>query len=164
MLNINKLFREFKYDLKNFTKSNISSIILFILFIIIFSIISNYIYVNYIKKSLSNKVLNKEIIYSKNGNTNDKIDIYFFYTEWCPYCKKAKPEWDKFCSVMKNKYSESNYTIDYFEIDCDKNQTLANKFNVEGYPTIKIDYNNKIYMYDAKPDSENLLNFVESIL
>ena len=36
------------------------------------------------------------------------------------------------------------------EIDADKNAEMADKYKVEGYPTIKLVYGNQIIEYDAK--------------
>ena len=42
---------------------------------------------------------NKEIVETGVDSADaDIIDIMYFYTTWCPYCKKARPEWDKFKS------------------------------------------------------------------
>jgi hypothetical protein len=40
---------------------------------------------------------------------------------------------------------------------------MADKYKVQGYPTIKMVYNEKIYDYNAKPDINNLLEFVKTV-
>ena len=40
---------------------------------------------------------------------------------------------------------------------------MAEKYKVEGYPTIKMEYNKTIYDYNAKPDKNNLLEFVKTV-
>jgi thiol-disulfide isomerase/thioredoxin len=77
---------------------------------------------------------NKET--SKN-TTVQTIDVYYFYTTWCPYCVKARPEWDKFKTYWNNK-KKNGYVLLFSEIDCDKNESLASKYDVETYPTIKL--------------------------
>lgn len=86
-------------------------------------------------------------------------DVYYFYTTWCPYCVKARPEWDKFKTYWKDK-KKNNYTLLFSEIDCDKNESLASKYDVETYPCIKLIKDGKIYDYDAKPTLENLNKFL----
>jgi len=97
----------------------------------------------------------------KNKKTGEVlvIDIYYFYTSWCPYCIKARPEWDKFKTFWQNKKKE-NYTFVFSEIDCDKNESLASKYEIETYPTIKLIKDGKIYDYDAKPTLEHLNQFL----
>ena len=87
------------------------------------------------------------------------VDIYYFYTSWCPYCIKARPEWDKFKTYWENK-KKNNYVLIFSEIDCDKNESLASKYEIETYPSIKLVKDGKIYDYDAKPTLENLNKFL----
>ena len=54
--------------------------------------------------------------------------------------------------------------IIFKEIDCDQDIEIADKFKVNGYPSIKLVYENKIYDYDAKPNKETLYQFLNSIL
>jgi hypothetical protein len=86
-------------------------------------------------------------------------DVYYFYTTWCPYCVKARPEWNKFKTYWQNN-KKNNYTLLFSEIDCDKNESLASKYDVETYPCIKLIKDGKVYDYDAKPTLENLNKFL----
>ena len=108
-------------------------------------------------------MLNKEFDYTNTANSSNKVNLYYFYTEWCPYCKKANPVWDDFCKEIDSKYNNTSYQFNYFKIDCEKNQKIAEKYKVEGYPTIKMEYNKTIYDYNAKPDKNNLLEFVKTV-
>ena len=87
------------------------------------------------------------------------VDVYYFYTTWCPYCVKARPEWEKFKKYWENK-KKNNHTLVFSEIDCDKNESLASKYDVETYPCIKLIKDEKVYDYDAKPTLENLNKFL----
>ena len=49
-------------------------------------------------------------------------------------------------------------------MDCEKSSGLANRYKVEGYPTIKLVYNDDIYNYDAKPNESNLIDFLDGSL
>ena len=138
--------------------------LIFILFLIlIFIAMAIFAYNNYIKPEIDNKhLLNKEFRgKSDDSEQNDALIIYFF-TEWCPYCKKAKPEWDKFQEYVKNVNNTNDYKINLLTIDCDKKPEMANKYNIEGYPTIKLIHKGKTYDYDAKPDKQHLVDFLES--
>jgi endoplasmic reticulum resident protein 44 len=88
-------------------------------------------------------------------------EILFFYTTWCPYCKKATPEWEKFKEQWNGK-TKNGYSIVMKDIDCDTNDTTAAKYEVVGYPTIKLIKDNKITDYDAKPNLETLNQFLNS--
>lgn len=88
-------------------------------------------------------------------------EIFFFYTAWCPYCKKARPEWDKFKQPL-NRTIRDGYLLLFTEVDCDANEALANKFEVTGYPTIKCVKDGSITDYDARPSMATLNQFLDS--
>ena len=48
-------------------------------------------------------------------------------------------------------------------MDCDKDSAMADKFNVEGYPTIKASRAGTVIEFDAKPQINTLTKFLESI-
>ena len=136
-------------------------IILSILFIVISYIVFSKLI---IPRFISNNPLNKEI--KITDDSNNKISIILFKTEWCPYCKNAKKEWIKFENYIKNinNSREDNEKILSSIIDCDKNQELADKYNIQGYPTVKMIHKNKIYDFDAKVNNDNLTEFLNTKL
>jgi thiol-disulfide isomerase/thioredoxin len=138
------------------------TLLLIIILAIIISGVFYFVYNNYIKNSIiKNHSLNKEFI-SRDKNTTNDVLILFFYTEWCPYCKQALPEIKKFENHIASQNAKNDYVITLTKIDCDKNSTIADKYKVEGYPTIKLIYKNEVYNYDAKPNKANLIKFLET--
>ena len=121
-----------------------------------------YLYITYVKPKMLEKeyVPNKEIEYEKER----EAELYYFYTTWCPYCKKAKPEWEQLKETYANE-NINNTKIHFKEIDCDKDSKTADEFNVEGYPTIKlVKTSGEIIEYDAKPNFETLKEFLHTTL
>lgn len=153
-----------KNSLSNLASYKTAIFIAFILFI--FIMVSLYVYKNYKQQQKNNTLPVSEQDNEQNNSSdiNNTVDLYLFYTEWCPHCKKAKPEWE----TLKNKYSTNmtinSYKINFVEVDCDANTELANKFKVEGYPTIKMVKGNQIIEFDAKPDIKNLEEFLSTVL
>ena len=148
----------FKSTIKN-------NIFLIIFLIIIFSSISYYLYTSTLQ-TYFDKNSNKEYI-PKTKQKKNEATIYYFYTTWCPHCTEATPHINELENEIKimNK-SQKNIIIFLRKIDCDKsdNEKLLKKYNVEGYPTIVLDHNNKIYNYEAKPNSKHLKDFVKDSL
>jgi thiol-disulfide isomerase/thioredoxin len=97
----------------------------------------------------------------KDTNVEKVCELFYFYTSWCPYCKKAAVEWNKFKNEWDNK-KYNGYTLHFQEIDCDVNETFANKYNVTKYPTIKLIKDNIVIDFDAKPTVESLTHFLSS--
>ena len=137
------------------------SLLLITILIIIFSSVFYFVYTNYIKNNIIKHSLNREFI-SRDENSSNDVVILFFYTEWCPYCKQALPEIKKFEEYIASQNAKNDYKIMVTKIDCDKNSTLADKYKVEGYPTIKLIYKKEVYNYDAKPSKEHLIQFLET--
>ena len=101
------------------------------------------------------------LLRKKNTSTNQYADFYYFYTTWCPYCKKSMVEWKKFKQEWNQK-TYQGYTLQFHEVDCDIQETLANKYNVSQYPTIKLIKNGTIIDFDAKPTISSLTSFLNS--
>lgn len=145
-------------------RDNISNIIYNKKFLLVigvaalFTAAALYVYNFYVAPRLNpTYVTNREWV-TADDSTN-MAEVYYFYTDWCPYCKKAQPIWEK----IKNQYSEKtlNGKILYFkEVNCEKEEKIADQFNIEGYPTIKLVKGNEIIDYDAKPDEKSLTEFL----
>ena len=137
-----------------------SGIIIVLLLILVFLSVSIFIYNNFIKSFLNNKhSLNREYV---NASNSDDVLILYFYTQWCPYCKQSLPDINKFEDYISGLNAENSYKITLTKIDCDENSSMADKYKIQGYPTIKLIYKGKVYDYNAKPNYENLIQFLET--
>lgn len=126
-----------------------------------------YAYRNYVKKvtNIESKIYETKLegkTPEEGGSKN--VDLYMFYTDWCPHCKKAKPEWQQLKQNYSGGKTVNGYIINFIEVDCEANPELAEKFNVEQYPTIKLVKGNKIIEFDAKPDVKTLEQFLSTVL
>lgn len=137
--------------------------IIIVSLVIVFLFTSYWVYTAYVKPSLNaSYVANKE--YAQKDSNNDTADLYLFFAPWCPHCKTARPVWNKFKENIATSGHSSGVKINFIEVDCDKDKSTADRFKVEGYPTIKLNYNNKIVEYDAKPDVDTLQQFLDQTL
>jgi thiol-disulfide isomerase/thioredoxin len=135
-------------------------VIFIILLAAVFIVTAVYVY----KKHISDKNSSQPKKQTCASGESKSADLYLFYTEWCPHCKKTKPEWEQ----LKKNYSGNNnvngYKLNFIEVDCDANPEIADKFKVEGYPTIKLVKGNQIVEFDAKPDVKTLEQFLSTVL
>lgn len=122
--------------------------------------VSYYVYNTYVMPRLQPSfVQNNEFV----KDNEKEAEIMLFYVDWCPHCKTAKPIW----SDMKDKFHGKmvNNTKLYFkEVNCEKEEDLADKYKIDGYPTIKLVKDNEIVEFDAKPSEETLTQFIHSTL
>jgi thiol-disulfide isomerase/thioredoxin len=146
----------------NLLLSNKSWLIIGLLFTLLFVVISYYSFENLIKPSISGHKLNKEFKKRGSVDNSDDISIMYFYTEWCPYCKKAEPEWKKFQKYVDNINNTNDYNVTLTAVDCDEKKSVADKYKVEGYPTVKLFYKGEVQDFDAKVTKENLVQFLNS--
>jgi thiol-disulfide isomerase/thioredoxin len=135
--------------------------LLILLIVVMFTIVSMFMYKRYVLSGKKKYITNNEFNKQPSGITT--ADIYFFYTEWCPHCKTAKPVWADFKEQMNGK-TVHGITLVFIEVDCDKDTATSDRFNVKGFPTIKLTKGKQIIEYDAKPSVENLIEFVNTAL
>lgn len=54
-----------------------------------------------------------------------------FFAPWCGHCKNLAPEWKRAAKNLKGK-------VNLGQVDCTVHTTICSRFEVQGYPTIKI--------------------------
>jgi thiol-disulfide isomerase/thioredoxin len=148
--------------------SNISYRTLIIIgVILLFLAIAIYYYFYYVAPSMK-PVYHDNSENVPTGSTGDKTaELLFFYADWCPHCKAAKPIWNNLKAEYENK-TINGYRVIFTEIDCSEEspevEKLMNQYNVEGYPTIKLLKDGQVIEYDAKPSQETLTKFLNTVL
>jgi thiol-disulfide isomerase/thioredoxin len=135
--------------------------------VIIFSILALVYYFYYLSPQMkSTYQANSEHITGDNGNSKP-AELLFFFADWCPHCKAAKPIWNDLKSEYQNK-TINGYQVIFTEVDCSEEtaevEKLMNQYNVEGYPTIKLLKDGQIIEYDAKPSKATLSQFLNTVL
>jgi thiol-disulfide isomerase/thioredoxin len=133
--------------------------------VIIFLCIAIYLYNKYVTPMLEPEfVSNKEFTDKDDEKENvENVEIIIFTVEWCPHSKKAIPIWNEFKETYPDK-TYNGYKLVFTEINGEENSEIADKYKVEGYPTIKLLKGNQIIEYDAKPSLPHLQEFLQSTL
>jgi thiol-disulfide isomerase/thioredoxin len=98
------------------------------------------------------------------GGPGDKsAQLYLFKVDWCPHCKTAKPVFDEVEKELNGR-PINGYVVTFKTVDCEAEPDMADKFKVEGYPTIKLVKNGEVIEYDAKPEKDKILEFLMTVL
>ena len=115
----------------------------------IIAIILYYVYVN----------LRESGIFLRREHLDSNLPIFrFFFADWCPHCRKVKPEW-------KNLVKKYKGDIQLVEVNCtsdEKNKAIAQKYGVEGFPTFMLSKNGKNIEYDGERSSSGLMDFLQN--
>lgn len=142
-----------------------SKTILIVCAVILFSIVAIVSFYYYVVPSMNTK-------YQPNSENaavapTNSAELLFFFADWCPHCKAAKPIWNDLKAQYENK-TIKGYAIVFTEIDCSEetpeSEKMINQYSVEGYPTIKLIKDGQVIEYDAKPSTETLTKFLNTVL
>lgn len=129
--------------------------------ILIFVMATLLAYKWYIKPTVEN--LNAADI-SNDNKRESEVQMYLFSADWCPHCKRAKPEWDEFSKNYSNK-KVGTYNITPIAVDCSEgDDPLIQKYSIDGYPTVLMIKDGQRVDYDAKITLDNLSKFVNDVL
>jgi thiol-disulfide isomerase/thioredoxin len=143
-----------------------------IILIVLFIVASVYGYKKYFLPWLqSRKDGDVTNVNPKKGGESGggEVKIYFFFANWCPHCKTAKPEWEQFSKNYNHK-EIGNYTILCIQMDCTEDPPkpeiadMIKKYDIQGYPTIKMVKDGKVIDFDAKVTNSALEQFVKNMV
>jgi thiol-disulfide isomerase/thioredoxin len=100
-----------------------------------------------------------EQTHKKQNNQQYNIKIYNFYADWCGYSIQFKPIWNKFENKIKLNMNKYNI-IDIRGIEESDCTEMCNKYNIQGFPTIIFDINDKPIIYQGERTVESLELFL----
>jgi thiol-disulfide isomerase/thioredoxin len=145
--------------------------LLYIVVLALFIAIGYWAYTNYIAPMLSananqrqgSSKVDGDVASSSSFDDAPIAELYLFKTDWCPHCKKALPIFESVKEEYESK-TVNGYRVIFKVVDCEREPNIADKFNIEGYPTIKLVKDNQVIEYDAKPDKEHLVKFLNTVI
>ena len=80
--------------------------------------------------------------------------LVMFYAPWCGHCKKFKPELEKAAAVLRKE----NLII--AKVDATVEKSLAEKYKVRGYPTVKFFKKGVASDYTAGRTQQDVINWM----
>ena len=95
---------------------------------------------------LTESMFNKEILNSES------LWFVLFYAPWCGHCKAIMPDWAL-------SAAETDKVVNFGKLDCTKNQSLCQNYQVKGYPTMKFFTKGQVEDYNGGRSKSDLVAF-----
>ena len=111
----------------------------------------------------------KDVVVLTGQNFDDLVlgskDVWLveFYAPWCGHCQKLEPEWNEAATKLKGQAKLG-------KVDATVETALASRFNVRGYPTIKVfDYgegktDSRARDFDGSRDAPAIIAYTNQLL
>ena len=71
----------------------------------------------------------------EKARETQKPIVVFFYTDWCGFCQKFAPVFDK---ITKSRAIKENFAIAFVNCEKEENHKHMEEFNVQGFPTVYV--------------------------
>ena len=95
-------------------------------------------------------------------------ELMFFHVDWCGFCKKAKPEWEKLYQESSNGLlSVGGKNVKLVSINCEEgesNKKKAKEYGVQGYPTIILNKNGNKIPFEGERTKSGIQEFLQKKL
>jgi thiol-disulfide isomerase/thioredoxin len=95
----------------------------------------------------------------------NQAKFIFFYTTWCPHCKKAQQPWASLKEMMKTRqYTYGGKKVVLEEVNAESDKGKAALYKIKAYPTFKLETSDKMYEMLGRPSTSSFRAFLSSSL
>lgn len=79
--------------------------------------------------------------------------VMLFYADWCGHCKRFEPVWQH----LKKEFSANGIEHEEHE---SKEEKIMEQFDIQGFPTIKIEEEGVVSEYRGSRDPDSILTYL----
>jgi thiol-disulfide isomerase/thioredoxin len=91
-------------------------------------------------------------------------NLYFFYTDWCGFSKKAMPVWEELETKLSQSPVFGTTRVKAVRVNAETDKKTATLYEIEGYPTIKLETSSSLTDYTGKRTVPAILDFLRETL
>lgn len=107
--------------------------------------------------------LEKDVIILTDSTFDKAVEKYeyllvLFYAPWCGHCKKFHPEYEKAATTLRK---ENLYLA---KVDATAEKKLAEKFEIQGFPTVKLFIKGQPIEYTGGRKESEVVNWMRKKL
>mmetsp|Transcript_4724 Transcript_4724/g.7294 ORF Transcript_4724/g.7294 Transcript_4724/m.7294 type:complete len:229 (-) Transcript_4724:143-829(-) len=93
---------------------------------------------------------------ASTGQTTGKWFVKY-YAPWCGHCRSLAPTWEDLSDRLQE--SDVNDVI-IAKVDCTQEKEVCNRFNIQGFPSLKYFADRKMFSYKGARNIDALYDFV----
>ena len=93
---------------------------------------------NNVQRQMSNTLIETTSIKPNLTPANGECVVALFYADWCPHCQHFKPDYKKAMNELNGKTGKDGKKLRLVMVDCEAHKDLGKKYDVSGYPTVKL--------------------------
>lgn len=91
----------------------------------------------------------------------NEANLYFFYTNWCGFSKKAMPEWE---ALETKELFFGKTRVTPVAVNCETDKATCSLYGIEGYPSVLLETKSGLSQLDTRVTTSNMISFLERTL
>jgi endoplasmic reticulum resident protein 44 len=99
------------------------------------------------------------------SSATNELVLVNFYADWCRFSNLLAPIWDEAAALVSKEFTSTGRVL-LGKVDCDSEGSVATRFHITKYPTLKIFRNGQVTKreYRGQRSAEAFLAFVKKQL